>query len=189
MAPNILIALLVATPARPLHLVVGINGAPLVNHLGAQVGVGYSVWAWSAGAFVLGAQLAAHAYLPNPDIKDQPGVLYSTRSVDLRPSLVLGHEFFVVHHLEIGLHLFFGPNFRFIDSSLKDSQNGFEAQYHHLATTFELGAMVTVGWRFTTALRVEAMLALPLVVTGSSSVMQAWLVAPPYLGAAARLSL
>jgi hypothetical protein len=188
MAPSLLLALLVAAPARPLHLVAGINGAPLVNHLGAQVGVGYSIWAWSAGEFVLGAQLAAHFYLPNPGLKDQPGVLYSTRSVDLRPSLVLGHEFFVAQHLELGVHLFFGPNFRFIDASLKDSQNDFQAQYHHLATTFELGAMMTVGWRFTDALCVEAMLAVPLAATGSSSVMQAWLVAPPYLGAAVRLS-
>jgi hypothetical protein len=185
MAASLIVACVLAAP---LQLMVGVNGAPLVNHVGAQLGVGYLVWEWSSGAFVLGAQFAAHVYLPNPNAKDQPGVAYVSRSVDLRPSLVLGHAFFLGQHLEVGLHVFMGPNFRFIDASLKDSQNDFEAQYHHLATTFELGAMVTAGWRVTRALCVEATLAVPLAVTGSTSVGQAWLVAPPYVGAAARVS-
>jgi hypothetical protein len=196
MSGRILAALILALPAASWSAVskpsvrvgLGINGAPLVNHLGTHLNVTYPAWAWSAGEFILGAQVAAHFYLPNPSILEQPGVSLVSRSTDFRASLLVGHEFLLLQHLELGLVLFLGPNLRFVDASLNDQQNGIDAVFHDVATTFELGSMLTVGWRFTDTFGVQAVLALPLAVTDSGTVLRGWPVAPPYVGVSARLS-
>lgn len=174
---------------RGAQLALGVNGAPLVNHLGAHVAGGWEFGAWRAGAFHVGVQAAAHFYLQNPAVKPQPGTSFISNSVSVRPSLLLGHTFVFAERFRLGGAVLVGPNIRFLDASLVDARNGLDLEYHHVAVVLECAGVLTVGWKFTEAVSIDFSLALPIAATGSSSPMQVWLVAPPYLGLTVQFSL
>jgi hypothetical protein len=172
----------------PVRLSIGVNGAPLLDHVGFDLQLGYAVWRWEHGEIVTGAQLATHFYVPSRP--EQAGVVLDALDTSLRLHGILGHVFTVAsRQLRIGTSLFTGPSLRIIESHLRDPAHAIDIDRTHVEPLFELGAMLVVGWRVMDGFGVNVSVAIPLWVSGSDSVIEGWMAAPPYVGASATVYL